>query len=1030
MSFPENYIGGYHVRELRYLYSDDHAMIGLGNLDSIGLENIGERGCELTIAVLSMNRSSLTIRLMNSVKEHIPDFRGEFLIGDNGSNQGEKDKLKAAMEEMPFSCRMIEFDRNYGVAGGRNRLFAEVRTDWIFSMDNDLYFVGDPLEKIRKDLKMLGCHFMIMPMINAGESRAALFGGNIYIDNVNGVSAGAGTALIVPEIEINREYDPFLCTFLAGGISIINKESFFENHGFDEGMFVGFEDTEFSLRLYQKGIKVGACGIACVIHDHPKPTDESAKNYERARFSNKALQDSARYFERKHGFSVWNPAVDKWLLQRKRELDISSGDGDGEKPRRKIAVIVDRPGWAFDNIAGQIVKNMSGEFDVKVIYQCDYSNVAQILMLAEECELIHFLWRPIASCFYNEETLSYIRSLRLSPEEFRKRYVDEKTVSVAVYDHLMLDEAETDSHYTRDLFSSDTSLVNKYCVSSRKLWDIYQKDSRIAMKPSAIVSDGVDLELFRPEKLRRLSEISGRTVKIGWTGNSKWVAGDLKGINTVIKPAIEQLRQEGYPVELVTSDRENCMIPHDEMPQYYNGLDLYVCASLFEGTPNPILEAMACGLPVISTDVGIVPEVLGEQQKRFILRERSVPCLKAAIKDLLEHPELFETLSRENLRQIQAWDWKRMTYKMRDYFLGQTRDERQYGSVFLRQEIDRMQAAYSRVYYLVLTACCGNAGDHAIELSERELMRDCGIENFQIFDFFEYALIADYLSETIRKNDVLLIPGGGNLGDSWAEEYAHILSVIRKYPENPILVFPESWYFSDSEEGKRLLAETREIISHHKNITLYARDSWSFREMRRQLPGACVKYAFDCALLGGTFYDEPETLHGGAITVGISVRDDKEAKNRGLYTVASEAVSRLGYDSLCIVNDCHEPIGKHAKQAYVNAVLSQYRRADIVITDRFHGMIFSLLCRKPCIVFDNRTGKIHHFAEDIAEDVRGIVCAEDATVDALVGRIRAMAESGTALTVCDSFYKKRAVFINSLKEDLMALPLTRDTPTN
>ena len=57
------------------------------------------------------------------------------------------------------------------------------------------------------------------------------------------------------------------------------------------------------------------------------------------------------------------------------------------------------------------------------------------------------------------------------------------------------------------------------------------------------------------------------------------------------------------------------MIAHEDMPEYYNGIDIYVCTSRTEGTPNTVLEAMACGVPVISTDVGIVPEVFGEKQK-------------------------------------------------------------------------------------------------------------------------------------------------------------------------------------------------------------------------------------------------------------------------------------------------------------------------------------------------------------------------------------------------------------------------------
>ena len=58
------------------------------------LTNIGTDGSNLTIAVLMMNRSSLTIRLMDSIKKIMPDFAGEFLIGDNGSSKNELDLVK------------------------------------------------------------------------------------------------------------------------------------------------------------------------------------------------------------------------------------------------------------------------------------------------------------------------------------------------------------------------------------------------------------------------------------------------------------------------------------------------------------------------------------------------------------------------------------------------------------------------------------------------------------------------------------------------------------------------------------------------------------------------------------------------------------------------------------------------------------------------------------------------------------------------------------------------------------------------
>ena len=280
-------------------------------------------------------------------------------------------------------------------------------------------------------------------------------------------------------------------------------------------------------------------------------------------------------------------------------------------------------------------------------------------MLAEDCKIIHFLWRPLASDFYSAYTQNRIHAIGMDSDSFYRKYVAGKVISVAVYDHLLLDGPE--AFFTPKLFTDENTIVSSYTVSSEKLMKLYNERKDIRLKPSAITQDGVDLSLFKPGNLERFENVQGRTIRIGWVGNSKWQVRDLKGINTVIKPAIDQLIGEGYNVELVTSDRNDRMIPHEKMPGYYNQIDLYVCASLCEGTPNPVLEAMACGVPVISTDVGLIPEAFGPKQMQYVLRERSAKCLADAIRRLMEHPEDFAALSEENLKQIQKWDWPLMT---------------------------------------------------------------------------------------------------------------------------------------------------------------------------------------------------------------------------------------------------------------------------------------------------------------------------------------------------------------------------------
>ena len=142
-------------------------------------------------------------------------------------------------------------------------------------------------------------------------------------------------------------------------------------------------------------------------------------------------------------------------------------------------------------------------------------------------------------------------------------------------------------------------------------------------------------------------------------GHSGWASSleDFKGVNTILLPALEELEAEGLRLERKFADRKVEFIAHASMPDYYAGIDVLICTSKIEGTPNPVLEAMACGVPVITTDVGIVPEALGKKQKNFVLPDRSIASLKSVIRRLVADPKQFRELSTENLKQIKNWDW-------------------------------------------------------------------------------------------------------------------------------------------------------------------------------------------------------------------------------------------------------------------------------------------------------------------------------------------------------------------------------------
>lgn len=646
---------GYLVEEWPYYTSDFHRLIGVEDYPGhFSLDNIGENGEHLTIAILSMNRSSLSVRLMDSVAEFLPNFKGEFLIGDNGSIEIEKNALREHMKKMPYSCRMVEFGKNYGVAGGRNRLFKEVNTDWIMSLDNDLYFTSNPLRQAQKDINALGVQFLAMPLIDKENQNVGIYGGNLYVENLgNRCSIAIGSTFHFDNPEMNIEESGFLCTAIPGGAAIINKSTFFGIGGFDDHMFVGFEDTEFSVRVFQKGFKVGCCGMISLYHEHPKPSADHDKEYEKRRFSNQKLYESAMWFEKKSGFGVWNQAVNNWVKERQDDIGIK--DSKCNKEKSKILLVVDRNDWALDHIADEIISNLGNNFRFKRIYETDIDNFADVLMLGEDCHIIHVFWRGFITSYWSEYVQNRIKDLGMTEEQFHSKYIDGKIITTEVYDHLCLTGPE--SEITPKLFCNERSIITNYAVSSGKLYKLYNEMSELKLRPDRIISDGVNLKKFHPVNIERFKTLNGRTIYIGWVGNSHWITGDLKGVNTIIKPAIKMLQEKGYDVELVLSDRQDRLIPHYKMKDFYAQIDCYVCASLHEGTPNPILEAMACGVPVISTDVGLVPECFGEMQKQFVLKKRNSKELAEKIEHLILHKELFIQLSEENIESIKKWDW-------------------------------------------------------------------------------------------------------------------------------------------------------------------------------------------------------------------------------------------------------------------------------------------------------------------------------------------------------------------------------------
>ena len=283
--------------------------------------------------------------------------------------------------------------------------------------------------------------------------------------------------------------------------------------------------------------------------------------------------------------------------------------------KKKIALIVDTNNWAFYNKAAIIKEELQDEFDFRIIPAVDLNgNWLQIILMIKDYDLVHFFWRGFLTTLNRENQV--FTSNNIDFEDFIEKNFKKIVKTTCVPDHLWLEDKNIEQ--TRRILDQ----VDNYYVSSQKLFDIYS--SLNVKKPYGVIIGGVRPDIFYPENLDRFSNLN-RTIKIGWAGNSKFGENtsdyeDLKGVRNILIPTIEILKKEGYNLELIMADRAVKFIPNEDMINFYKSIDIYVCTSKSEGGPNTILEAMACGVPIVTTDVGIVRTSIRSKTERLYIR--------------------------------------------------------------------------------------------------------------------------------------------------------------------------------------------------------------------------------------------------------------------------------------------------------------------------------------------------------------------------------------------------------------------------
>lgn len=99
---------------------------------------------------------------------------------------------------------------------------------------------------------------------------------------------------------------------------------------------------------------------------------------------------------------------------------------------------------------------------------------------------------------------------------------------------------------------------------------------------------------------------------------------------------------------------------YTEVAEYFQSIDLYLITSREEGGPKALLESMATGIPLISTAVGMVPDVIEDGINGFITETNNTPLLIQKTRDLLKNKALEKTIVDNALRKISEYSSEKM----------------------------------------------------------------------------------------------------------------------------------------------------------------------------------------------------------------------------------------------------------------------------------------------------------------------------------------------------------------------------------
>lgn len=261
-----------------------------------------------------------------------------------------------------------------------------------------------------------------------------------------------------------------------------------------------------------------------------------------------------------------------------------------------------------------------------------------------------------------------------------------------------------------------------------------------------------------------------------------------------------------------------------------------------------------------------------------------------------------------------------------------------------------------KIIYL-MTPTHRNIGDAAIALGAFELYKRV-FPDLEIIEFTDSQVQNQryFIKTIVNNNDLVFLHGGGNLGDWYPAWELLRQDVIKLLKDKRVVLMPQTISFGNRKDCQWILKKAIRTYRKYELTKFICRDRKSKTFAREVL---CVN---NIGIMPDSALNIPRMSKGECVVgkkITLCLRQDIEKNRTDDFDSLIYSLSRkYARDVLITDTIACDNITPDIRKKIVMDKILELRGSDLVITDRYHGVIFSYLANCPCLVLANRDDKV------------------------------------------------------------------------